>query len=393
MENTAPQKLFNKCFILVWLAALGLNITQNILNNSVSLFITSLGMSTGFAGFLGIPYAVCAILMRFIGGSWADRRSRRSLLVFGCMGFGISSLLFGFLPMAVSLVIFRAVHGFCFSAGQLACSTVNMDVTPPEKSTLGIGIFWVSTAVAFGAAGYMVTGLTSGGSYSPVFIACAVSGILAGIAGLFCDYEKGRRQTVSAANPSSDSYHGILRFIEPRAWRPSILMFLMAAANCSATLYLLLFAQERGYSNPGFAFLLAAFGMAVGNFFSDSLQRKIGARNLLILSFAFSAACYCLMGLLPSYLTYCFGGIACGYIQGICMPVLYYLGVKDMPSNRRGVSGGTVYFMLDLGVGIGSWLWGILIDAAGFSATYTAAGILFLTGAVCSLLFYLRRKT
>ena len=93
MPNARP-KLLSKCFILVFLASLGLNLCQNILNNSVTLYVTSLGRSTGFAGFLGIPYAVMAILMRFVGGDWVDRRSRRSLLAFGCFGFAASALLF-----------------------------------------------------------------------------------------------------------------------------------------------------------------------------------------------------------------------------------------------------------------------------------------------------------
>lgn len=392
MQEANKLKLFNRYFILVWLASFGLNLTQNILNNSVSLYITSLEMSTGFAGFLGIPYAICAILMRFLGGCWADKHSRRSLLVFGCVGFGVTAFLFGWIPVAASLICFRALHGFCFSAGQLAGSTINVDVTPKEKSSAGIGFFWVASAISFGIAGYLVTALTKGGSYRPVFLVCTASALAAGLFSLLCRYEK--KGLIASDEERADSleerYTGIQRFVEPKAAKPAILMFLMAVANSSATLYLLLFAQSAGYSNAGFALLLAAVGMAFGNLGSDKFVGKIGARNILMISYAVCGAAYISMGLVHSVFTYMLGGIACGYIQGICMPVLYYLSVQHMPVYRRGVAGGTVYFMLDLGVGVGSWLWGVVIATGGFGMTFVISGTVFLLGAIASILFYRR---
>ncbi len=388
LPTSQSAKLFSKYFVLVWLASFGLNLCQNLLNNSVTLFVTSLGRSTGFAGFLGIPYAVMAILMRFLGGSWADRRSRRSLLAFGCLGFGVTALLFGLIPAAFALVVFRGIHGFCFSAGQLAGSTINVDVTPPEKARLGIGIYWVSSAVSLGCAGYIVTALTRSGSYTPVFRVSAACAIAAGVFALLCSYEK-HAPSAQRAEQATPNARGILRFVEPTAFKPAILMFLMAAAISCVSLYLLMFAREAGYSNAGLALVFATIGMAIGNLGSDWFQRRLGARGTLVCSFLLCAAGLAAMAIWHNIGTYLLGGTVYGFIQGICMPVLYYLSVHKMPVHRRGVAGGTTYCMLDLGVGIGSYVWGIVIGAAGFTATFlTAAGVLLLA-AILTLLFYL----
>ncbi len=384
----ARPKLISKCFVLVFLASLGLNLCQNILNNSVTLYVTSLGRSTGFAGFLGIPYAVMAILMRFVGGDWVDRRSRRSLLAFGCFGFAVTALLFGLLPAAGCLVALRAVHGLCFSAGQLAGSTINVDVTPPERQRLGIGIYWVSSAISLGCAGYCVTLLTAGGSYGPIFWACAGAAGLAGVCALLCDYEK--KRPAAAAHEEKDASRGLRRFVEPAALRPAALMFLMAAAISCVSLYVLMFAQREGYENAGLTLVFATLGMAAGNLTSDFFQRKLGAMWTLTASFVLCAAGLAAMALVHSMATYLIGGAAYGFIQGICMPVLYYLAVHKMPVHRRGVAGGTVYCLLDLGVGAGSFLWGVVIGRFGFTATFLSAAAMLLFAALLTLAFYAR---
>ena len=91
-----------------------------------------------------------------------------------------------------------------------------------------------------------------------------------------------------------------------------------------------------------------------------------------------------------SFTPYLIGGAAYGFIQGICMPVLYYLAVHKMPVHRRGVAGGTVYCLLDLGVGAGSFLWGVVIGAFGFTATFLSAAALLVLAAALSLAFYCR---
>lgn len=390
MSASASTKLFSKCFILSWTCALLLNLCQNMFNNSITLYVTSLGMSTGFAGFLGIPYAILAILMRFLGGDWVDRRSRRSLLAIGCFTFGVTAILFGMIPAAAALILFRGLHGFSYSSGQLAASTINVDVTPPKKINLGIGIFWLSSAISLGCAGYIVTGLTSGGSYMPLFLVGGGCGILAGVLALFCDYEKKGTHIAEAKHETVDAptYKGILRFIEPAAFRPAILIFMMAMAISCVAMYILMFAQEMSYSNAGLALVFATIGMAIGNLASDRLLNTLGPRNTLMSTFFISAAGLALMALVPNFGTYLLGGATYGYMQGVCMPVFAFLAVDGMPVHRRGVSGGTVYCMLDLGVGIGTYLWGVIIGAAGFTATFLCAAAVLIIGLILSFIFY-----
>ncbi|MBP1736384.1 MAG: transporter [Oscillospiraceae bacterium] len=389
METSSGSKLLTRYFILVWLAFLCLNMCQNLLNNTISLYINVIGMSTSFSGFLGIPYAIAAIFMRFFGGYCTDRFNRRMVMSLGCLIYGITAWFFGFFATAAALILFRMIHGAAFSAGQLAISTANVDVTPPEKANLGIGIFWVATAISLGGAGYLVVSLTNGSNYSLVFLASALFGIAGGVCCLLCNYEKKPEfQARLQAHATSLPCRGAHRFFEPGAMRPAVLMFLMAIGMSSLSFFLLLFAANEGYSNAGFALVVAAIFMGIGNLCSNRLLHRLGSRLTLLLAFALCAIGYAAMGLYHTEFTYFLGGAVYGFVQGICMPVLYFLAVDGMPVHRRGIAGGTVYFLLDIGMGLGSYLWGLLISGYGFTVTFLCAAATQVLACVLTFAFY-----
>ena len=70
------KKLFNRYYICVWLGALCLLLVHNLLNNSLPLYLSSIGFSTSFSGLIGVPFAVFGIVGRLLGGYLVDTRSR-----------------------------------------------------------------------------------------------------------------------------------------------------------------------------------------------------------------------------------------------------------------------------------------------------------------------------
>lgn len=135
------KKLFNRYFILIWLGSLCLLLIQNTMCTVIPLFLQELGFSTSFSGLLGIPFAVFGIAARITGGRLMDGFSRRAIMIAGTLLMGIASFLFRLFPVAVLLLLLRGAHGAGFSLGQAAFSTASVDVTPREKSSLGLGIF------------------------------------------------------------------------------------------------------------------------------------------------------------------------------------------------------------------------------------------------------------
>ena len=133
------KKLFNRYFILVWFGSLCLLLIHNILNNGIPLYLDSIGFSTSFSGLLGVPFALLGIVGRMLGGYLVDRRGRRMVMVGGTLLMGVAAFLLGLLPLAATMLLFRALTGVGFSSAQAAYSTASVDVTPPGEDQPGGG--------------------------------------------------------------------------------------------------------------------------------------------------------------------------------------------------------------------------------------------------------------
>ena len=79
------------------------------------LYLDSIGFSTSFSGLLGVPFALLGIVGRMLGGYLVDRRGRRIVMVGGTLLMGVAAFLLGLLPLAATMLLFRALTGVGFS--------------------------------------------------------------------------------------------------------------------------------------------------------------------------------------------------------------------------------------------------------------------------------------
>ena len=385
------EKLFNRYFILIWFSMLCLMLIQNLMCSGIPLFFASRGFSTSFAGLLGLPFALFGILARTTGGYLMDRFGRRVIMILGPLLMGIASLLFLLLPFAPLMLLFRGLHGAGFSIGQAGSSTATIDVTPQEKSSLGVGIFWVSTALAIAVAGWLIEILGSGGTYDRIFYFSFAFGVLGAILAFLCRYEEGRPPVVREPQEVSP-LHGLRKFLYPAAARPAgIEFFVMLGVSC-CNIFIFTYAVLQGYANPSFFMVVAALSMTVSNLASGRLLRALGHRTLLSIAMVLSGALIALIALVPCQATFYLGGVGFGMAQGFSFPILTLLAVDNVPQNHRGTANSTMLMAGDLGVGLGTLLWGISIQFCGFHVSIALSGLAVILSGVLSLLFYCRCK-
>ena len=73
-------------------------------------------------------------------------------------------------------------------------------------------------------------------------------------------------------------------------------------------------------------------------------------------------------------------GVVIGFGYGNFLSVGQAISIRDIPSHRLGLATATYYIFLDLGFGIGPYLFGNLIPLVGYRGLYAImAGIIFLT--------------
>lgn len=386
------ERLFNRYYILIWCSALCLMMIQNLMGSGIPLFLQERGFSTAFSGLLGIPFALFGIPARTAGGYLMDRFSRRSVMIAGTLIMGVSSILFQLFPLAALMLLFRGFHGVGFSMGQAVFSTASVDVTPPAKSRLGVGIFWISTALSIAGAAALLQVLTQRGTCDSIFFCALAFGLVGAVLALLCNYEKKypiRRETDSDA---ASQPKGLNKFWEPAAARPAAIEFFTLMGISCCNIFVFSFATNQGYANPSEFLLIGAVSMAVCNLASSGLIKRFGIRNLFAFTMALGGILIALIALVPSQFTYFLGGVGFGIAEGFSFPLLTILAVDDVPPNHRGTANSTMLMAGDIGVGVGTFLWGVLIEYSGYFTAFALSGLVLIWSGILCILFYLRKR-
>ncbi len=125
-------------------------------------------------GLLFTVYGVGAFFGNFLAGALTDKFGRRTMLLFGLVVSGFSSILMGLINDFNLFFVVAAFVGLVGNAGGPAQQAMIADLLPPEKQPEGYSILRVvaNLAVAIGPA---IGGLLAARSYMSLFIADAIS--------------------------------------------------------------------------------------------------------------------------------------------------------------------------------------------------------------------------
>ncbi|NWF50278.1 MAG: MFS transporter [Ignavibacteriaceae bacterium] len=141
MSNT-NNKLFNKNFFLLWQGQTVSNIGNQVFSVAMILWIKHVTNSAELVGIILMTSTIPAVLLSAIGGAFADRYSRRNIIVISDIlnGLGVLSLfaLMYFAPESINLTIAWLLFLSCFIASvnsffTPAISASVPDIVPGEK--------------------------------------------------------------------------------------------------------------------------------------------------------------------------------------------------------------------------------------------------------------------
>ena len=371
-----PRRILNRYFIDTWIVAFTLQIGQNIYNSALSVYTAGLGYSSTFAGSLAVPYLIMALVGRSLGGYISDHKSRRFGMLAGCLAFLAGSLVFN-LPSLAGAALFmltaRAVHGFGYACASTSYSVAVVDVIPPKDMALGIGLNWTAQSIAQALCGVLIIVLVWGGSYQPLFLFSTGCLIFAVIFCILCRYE------TPSAHADAEPFRLDIKALAHQMFELSVLpkavaLFVFYLGISIITFFALIAAGERGIPGSGLFFTACSIGMTFSNLFLVRLEKRFSARGVLIPVLACSAVSNLLISRCTTVMPFLLAGLLFGFGTG-AMPVFQNAAVKDLPVFCRGAGTSTLFLAMDISMGIGPVIWGVVIDAAGSRIAFTLAAV------------------
>lgn len=392
MDNIVCNRLWTKDFILICLASLMTSIAMQILNSTISLYADSLGATATFSGIMATLFAVTAGVLRPIGGRFSDRNGRRLTIIIGTAVFAVSIMGFGVFAILPALLVFRAIQGVGFSTSSTAAAAAVTDVTPRHRLGEGLGYFGLGYTMAMAIGPAIGIPFAKAGNYTLLYIITAAMVVLGLVFAFFCNYEKRRKNLT--CHPADDILvqdtpnRGIWQFFEKTALPASLAYMLCSLANGSVLAFVSLYAQKQGFNGITLFFLLQALMMFVSRFVTGRLYDRKGAMFVITPAVLIGITSFLLIILSKNETGFLIAGAVYGIAFGMLMPVFNTLAVQRAPAHRRGAASATFYLFIDIGIGLGSAIWGLVIDTMGFDAMFTGAAICLVLALVFSMIFF-----
>ena len=394
MNDKKYQKSWVFDFALITAISFLTYTTNQILNNSTALYVVSLGSDTAYGGFLISVFTVAALIARVIAGHMIDRRGCRIISIAGAGVFGLFCAVFVLVPKLYLLPVWRVFQGIGFAALGTASGAAVAKILPTKVLGRGIFIFGLGQSLALCAGPYLALTLINGSDFSRVYLSAACLILLTIPLSFLCRYPAGALEWVAEKmDPRKGTFRDKLfrlftDHFEIRAIKPFLVQVVTSMAVAFIVFYLSYYASDKEFADAKLFFLVASITMVVLRLFFSPFFAELTRVQVLAFGYAFGFLCLLIIALTRNPVVFVLGGVSYGIFHGTIGPVLQTLSVQSVEPERRGAATGTYYFAVDIGMGIGSAMWGSVISFIGFyPANYCAAFCLIVT-TILSVVFF-----
>ncbi|SDC23439.1 Predicted arabinose efflux permease, MFS family [Geodermatophilus telluris] len=362
-----PDTLFTPAFVALTVSDLAYCTATGALLGVTPFFVTgpldggpaAVGVAVGASG-------VTTLVLRPLAGRWADRHGRRPLLVGGASLLAVLVLGHLLVTDLAWLVVLRLLLGAAEALYVVAGFAALADLAPAGRA--GEALSYNSLALYVGIAVGPVVGqaLLGSGGFAAVWAGGAV---LLAVAALLAARVPETLEPVSGPSAAPPLLH-------PAVLLPGIGLLAGVAVVGGFTAFAPLHAARIGLD--AWSTVLGLFGLVVvvcRTVFA-TLPDRVPPLRLAAAALGASAAGLTLVAAVPSAEGLLAGTASLAVGTAFLTPAVFAAVFSRVPPSQRGSAAGTASVFIDLGLGGGPLLLGLVASAGGIPAAFlTAAGL------------------
>jgi MFS family permease len=384
------QKIWNKEFILLILSNLLMCITYYSLISALPVYISEqLHANKSIVGLVLASYIVASVLIRPFSGFALDKFGRKTILLSSLLLYALIFFGYAFAATILFLFVLRFAHGFTWGITTIAGSTNIVDIIPDSKRGEGLGYYGLSTTM--GMAIGPVIGLFilhNWGYYAMFFTGAFISLISFGCASLV---------SYPPYKPSEENYHfSWPKLFEIQSILPSLNLTIIQITYGGLMTFIALYGHEIGIRNASGFFLIYALGIASSRIISGKEFDKRGPRYILTICISLLIIGFVFLALVKNPVGFYGSAIILGFGNGVIFPTFQTMVNNLSKPTRRGAANSTLYTALDLGMGLGMIVMGIISQHTSITTAFIVSAVICLIGLIyfisLSLGHYEKRK-
>lgn len=378
------DKLWTKDFVMVSTSNFLLFISFYMLMVTMAMYsIEQFRASNSIAGLASSIFVLGAVLVRPFAGNLIEKIGRKRLLVIGLVIFLLGAIAYFPITSIGWLLFFRFIHGFAFGIATTATGTIVVDVIPASRRGEGMGYFATSTNLAMAIGPFAGMIIMQFLEPKMIFVATTAFAIIALLTTIFVKVPKQPttpREKATKDKTTKKKVH-IGDFFEKTALPIAIFMLIVGLANSSILSFINAYAVEINLVEvASFFFVMYAVFLLMSRPFTGKLYDLKGENSVMYPSIAlFGIGLLVLSQANNAFLLLIAGGII-GVGFGTLQSSAQTIVVSQVAHHRVGLATSTFYTFYDLGMGVGPFLLGYLVEITGFRGLYIAmAAIAFIS--------------
>ncbi len=165
---------------------------------------------------------------------------------------------------------------------------------------------------------------------------------------------------------------------EKTALWPASLYFIVMMTYATVGIFLPAYASEKGVENIGIFYVVTALSTILVRLISGRIADRYGPSKVLLTGMLLLAIGLQVLPVAASLPMFLAAAIIYGIGHGAVQPTINALVISLAPVERRGAANATLLCAMDLGIMVGSVLWGGVAQAFGFIYIYYVSAILII---------------
>ncbi|WP_217594612.1 MFS transporter [Cohnella sp. GbtcB17] len=357
-------------------------------------FLEDRGLPLGTIGLIVGSYGLTQVLIRFPLGLYSDRLSRRKPFLFVGMAAGLlSCALFMYVGGSLGPLSGRLVAGICASTW-VPFTVLYASYYPPSQS--GKAMSTLSFLTVVGQLGGMTLSgyLAGSGDWNAAFLAGIAIAAAGGALVVFVREPRSAAAVDSKAASVEENAgkRGTLALLRD-ARQLQIVSLLSLLAHC--VLFITMFgftplqAVAYGAGKNGLTGLVVAFMVPhalVSLWTGRYIAPRFGTRRVLVCGFLLAAVCTALIPFSGGYAGLLATQAVNGVAQGLYLPLLLGLAIKDIRPSERATAMGFYQSVYAIGMFAGPYLAGWLNAGGGLKAGFAFGAAIATVAAVVAQL-------